>query len=74
MWKPSLPSPPFPPLSSLPSPLPSLSSSSFTRQLDKMMLQVDLVQTLFERAGGAKSAGQRSTNAKQRRSKVGVSH
>ena len=38
------------------------------------MLQVDLVQSLFERAGGAKEAGQSKTSTlRRRRSKFGVS-
>ncbi len=38
------------------------------QQLDKMMAAVDVVQTLFERAGGAKSSA-----ARKRRSRIGVS-
>ncbi len=37
------------------------------KQLDKMMAGVDIVQTLFERAGGAKIS-----HEKKRRSRIGV--
>ena len=50
----------------------SLSHYTYTRQLNKIMSQVDLMQALFERAGGAKHAGVLSTLARKRKSRSSV--
>ena len=50
----------------------SLSCPTHTRQLNKIMSQVDLMQALFERAGGAKHAGVLSTLARKRKSRSSV--
>lgn len=42
------------------------------RQLDQLIVHVDILQSLFERAGGAKEVGKRCSLSRKRRSRTGV--